>query len=138
MEVRFQIRGAREFDRVLKQLGADAANKIGTRAARAGARILADKAQARVPVRTGALAESIAVVAPRNADDGARVANVVIKGPMWDRLWHVTEWGTRFATAQPFLRPAMDESRSEVISAVASVMKRGIDQEARKLAKPIR
>lgn len=39
------------------------------------------------------------------------------------------------ATAQPFLRPAFDESANQMISAMQKRIKRGIEAEARKLAR---
>lgn len=145
MEIKTRIRGLRELDAVLRKLGPEIASKVGDQAARAGAKVVVDDARQRVPVRSGALRESIVVVGGRQAQrlkttatqEANRVAVVTFKKPH-SRRAHLTEFGTRHSAAKPFLRPALDGNQNAVLQKMADAMRRGVLRESKKLAKPLR
>lgn len=144
MEIKTKIRGLNELNSALKLLGPRIATRVGDAGAAAGAREIARRARTLVPVRSGELKQSIVVVRGKRAQrfaskrgESTRSAIVGIKKPT-SRRAHLTEFGTRFAPAQPFLRPAIDGAREEIISKAAQAMRKGVLREAKKVAKPLR
>lgn len=134
--VNFQIKGAKEMERLLKELGPQVANKVGDQTVRAGARPIVEEAKRLVPVRTGELRDSITTqVSKRNGGDKERVALIGFKRPASSRA-HLIEFGTSHSAPHPFLRPAMDAKHREALNEMGKVMARGITREAKKLAKP--
>lgn len=133
-EFTFKIEGARELEKLLKELGSQLASKVGDQAVRAAARIVADEARRLVPVRTGDLRDSIAVkIERRSKGADERVAIVGQKRP-GSSLAHLTEFGTSKAPAQPFMRPALDAKADEALNEMGKVLGRGIEREAQRLA----
>ena len=130
------ISGAAEMERLLKLLPEKVAERVTKNALRAGARVIRDEAKDRVPVDTGDLRDSVVVKAPtqRQRKRGAALVVVGFKKPV-SRRAHLTEFGTQHQPAQPFLRPAVDEAGNKAIDAIGKSMARGINREAKKLAK---
>ena len=60
-KVEFKLHGAKEFERLLKELGPVPAGRLGQNATLAGARVIAARARQLVPVVTGELKRSIGV-----------------------------------------------------------------------------
>ena len=136
--VKFEIKGVKEIERILKELGPQVASKVGDQSLRAAGKIVADEAKRLVPRRTGALRDSIVVRVERkrkNADE--RLAQVTFEKPT-SRRAHLIEFGTSDTPAQPFLRPAADSRAKDAFAAFGKVMARGLAREAKKLAKPLR
>lgn len=133
--INFEIKGAKEMERLLKELGPRVAQRVGDAALRAGAKPIVDAAKQRVAVRSGALRDSITVVSDRRRNDDARVVLIGFKKPASGHA-HLIEFGTAHSAAKPFMRPAMDEKAQEALNEEARVLARGIDREAKKLAKP--
>lgn len=134
--VNFEIKGAKEMERLLKELGPQVANKVGDQAVRAGARPIVEEAKRLVPVRTGQLRDSITTqVDRRSGGDNERVALIGFKRPASSRA-HLVEFGTSHSAPRPFMRPALDSKHREALEEMGKVMARGITREARKLAKP--
>lgn len=94
-------------------VAASVARQQGVNAAAAQ---VAAAAQARAPVRTGALRDSITPV----PDPESGFARVTAQAPHAGYV----EFGTSDTPAQPFLRPAADSSRSGVIAAIAAALAR--------------
>ena len=131
-----KIRGAAEMERLLKLLPERVAERVTKNALRAGARVIRDEAKDRVPVDTGDLRDSVVVRSPTRGQRkrGAALVVVGFEKPV-SRRAHLTEFGTQHQPAQPFLRPAVDEGGNKAIDAIGKNMGRGIDREAKKLAK---
>ena len=107
--VKFELHGAKEFERLLKELGPVPAGRLGQNALMAGARVIAAEARRRVPVDTGELKRSIGVRSDRGlrrAGGDTRQAFVTASA----RHAGLVEFGTVRMAAQPYLRPAADES----------------------------
>lgn len=113
---------------------AEKADKIAPQMAKGGAEVLADEVKRRLESshkRTGALARSVAIKKPAKNKDGAWSCRVYFKGTdayqADDKAMHTTykrkkkvsnsqkaiaaEYGTSDQPAEPFLRPAITESR---------------------------
>lgn len=135
-KIEFKIEGALEMERLLKQLGPEVASRVGDQAVRAAAKPIVEEAKRLVPVDTGRLRDSITVVTERKRKgDNERVALIGFEKPV-SRRAHLTEFGTKHAAARPFMRPALDSKVGEALGEMGKVLARGIDREAKKLAKP--
>ena len=82
----------------------------------AGAELIAERARQRVPVNTGRLRDAIHV----EADEGGFA---VIAGDTEAFYGHIIEHGGVRSAAHPFLIPATEESRLEVIGLVAAALR---------------
>jgi HK97 gp10 family phage protein len=134
MKITFSIRGAREMERVLFELGPIVSRKLARPAVVAGARIMAEDAKSRVRVRTGELRASItAQAAPRQGEERI-TAHLGFFKPT-SRRGHLTEFGTRHSRAFPFMQPAMEAKAEAALEEMGRILARGIEREANKLAK---
>lgn len=131
-KISFEIKGAREMERLLLELGDQVAKKLLKKAIRAGAKPVVAEMRRLVPVRTGALRKSITVQAVRAR--GAAVVSIGFAKPV-SRRAHLIEFGTAHHAANPFFRPALDSKAAEVLEAMAKTLARDIEAEAEKLAK---
>jgi len=134
----FTIRGAKEMDKLLRELGPRTANRVGDQALRAGAKVIVEEAKRLVSVKTGELRDAITVATEKSRTAGdERIVFIGFKPPV-SRRAHLTEYGTSKTPAKPFIRPAMDTRASDALAAIGKVLARGITREANKLAKPVR
>ena len=124
--------GAKELERMLRQLPEKVARKVVVGGLRAGARVLVKGMKARVPVRTGKLKQSITVSSAAKVTQGRGLVSVGFKKPV-SRRAHLTEFGTEHSRAEPFIRPALDQDGPRAITAVGEFLGKGIEREARKL-----
>lgn len=136
MKTDFAIAGAAQMEKLLKELGPEVAARLGDQALRAGAKPIIDEAKRLVPVRTGQLRDSLTVVIERRRkEDDERLAVIGFKKPV-SRIAHLIEFGTSKMAAKPFMRPAMDAKAGDALGQMGKVLARGIEREAKKLAKP--
>lgn len=101
---RFEVKGAANLQRTLD----DAARELGDLSGPgedAGA-LVASRASGLAPRLTGALASSITV--------DAGPLEVVISSPL-ATYPAIQEYGSRYVTARPFMRPALDERQDLVV-----------------------
>lgn len=147
MTTTIQVHGLDALKAQLDELGAVLAGKALAQAARKAFAPVLAAAQARAPVDTGLLRDSIkiAVQRPKNGDTvvvvGLKVA--AAKGalklgrktlsPHW--RWHFVELGTRNMAAKPFLRPALDSQAQAVVSSLTTELRASIDRAIRRKAK---
>lgn len=150
-----RITGAREMEAVLRQLPAAIAKQALTRALRRAAEPILDEARALAPVgqeskgrvrlRTtkrgkvsvsnyGKLKPSlrIANVPARQTPHSATVVVTVGKA-FWGLF---VEFGTRFMSAQPFLRPAFEAKKTDALNRLGKALGEEIEKAAKKLAGP--
>src|SRR5262245_66681991 len=78
--VKFEMRGVKEMEQMLKDLGPAIANRLGGRAVRAGARPIIKDAKARVPRRTGELKRSIVAQKERARGEAYAATQTVLIG----------------------------------------------------------
>lgn len=138
MSVSFKIDGAAQMDKILQELGSEVATKLGRSAIRAAATLVRDEAKRLAPVDTGALRDGITVVSGKQAlvrTEASSTENAAIVTVRGSAAWraHFTEFGTPRQAAQPFLRPAMDQKRKEVLDKLAKSLGSGINREVKKL-----
>lgn len=86
-------------------------------AVQAGADLVESDAKGRVPVASGDLRNSIHT--ERQGDDVA-----VVAGDSRVFYGHLVEFGTSHTPARPFLIPALESKREEIVTMVAATLKR--------------
>ena len=129
--ITFDLRGDKKLMRALKRLPEQVRRSVTRKALRAGGLVIREAAKARVPVDEGELRDGLHVV--MRTEGGQPVAKVATaKKTFWG---HFIEFGTVKMAARPFLRPAADEKRGEVVRVVREKLWRGIQAESRKLAR---
>lgn len=134
MKSNLTFSGGKELERNLKELGNKTSGRLGQNSTRAGARVVAKEAKARVPVRTGNLRDSIVVRGDENlrrAGGSVRQAFVVAKAPHA----HLVELGTKHSRKRPFLEPALEKAGQQAIDKMGANLGRGIQREAAKLGR---
>ncbi len=136
--INFKIKGAKEMERVLRELPPEVASTVGDQALRAASKVIADEAKRNVHQDDGDLHDSIIVIVNRKSKKAAeRLAQVTFKPPT-SRRAHLEEFGTSTYPAHPFLRPAADSKAKESLQAFSKVIARGLARETKKLSKPPR
>ena len=132
-----EIRGAKELNLKLSRLPDKVSKKIAMTALRSGGKIIMNRAKMLCPVVTGTLQKSIKVRVPRRKKRNVAVILVGIDSvPMGGRMGGkafygaFVEFGTPNTTppraANPFMRPAFDGTRTEVIEAISNDLAVGI------------
>ena len=132
--VHFEVKGLRELDAVLKDLGPAAANRVARSALNRSATPVVAKAKQLVPVDTGELRDAISKRLRRHRQGSATQTILIGIEKPTSRRAHFIEFGTRHQAAQSFLRASLDESVAEVLQIQKDAMRIGIDREAKKLA----
>lgn len=157
MDIKFDVKGLAEIDKALRELPVKYERQTMMNSLRAAGRIIRDEAKRRVPVRTGNLKKSIAVVTGKRGR--VYVTNKQGKGQKNDGWYaHLIEFGTKphntakgggttlgqwageqgggiphpGSPAQPFMRPALDSKAGEAIKAIADAAAKHIAKMARK------
>lgn len=157
MSVDVKIKGLDQLANGLKSLPNKLARRVLNKAMKKGAQLLADVTKEKTPVDTGALRDSIAVKLKK-------VSNVETQAIMGshekekDGVYyaHMVEYGGKYVIkargldkgkkkgrviaagsikAQPFMRPAFDSSKDQVIDAISKEIEAGVAVELSKIAK---
>ena len=124
---RVDLVGVEDLEAAIRKLGEDVQGEILRDAVDAGAEIVRDVASQLAPRDTGFLADHI--VKERQWTRTQNTADTYV-GPSKE-AWYgrFPEMGTTFQPAQPFLRPALDETKNSVIEEVAQQLRRRILRE---------
>jgi HK97 gp10 family phage protein len=140
-KVTITVDGTRRVAAVLKELGVAAANRIARSALNRGATPVVKRARELAPTpgdpddpyATGRLKKAI-TKRLRRARRGSDKQEILIgiERPR-SRVVHLLEFGSAHQSAEPFLRPALDETKGEVIEAMREAMETGIKRERQKL-----
>jgi len=146
----------KEVQRVLRQLPAVLQHKVVTSAARASARVIAKEAKARVPVRSGLLQRSIGVAKAKKRDTPKDMVrfyvvpktkvsiskkvliggkNAKLKAKMQSYHGHFVEFGTKNMNAQPYLLPAAEATRAQVVETFQQKIHEGVEKQVKRLAR---
>ena len=126
----FTIQGLDELDAVLRDLPIVMQKRVENPAVRAAAMIVKKEAEENAPVDTGQLKDNL-MVKKVSGVDGQYLLGV--RRPV-SRRFHLTEFGTVYATAQPFVRPAIDTVGQQAISVMVQKLHAGLMRETKKLA----
>tara|TARA_Y100000310_G_scaffold345430_1_gene464861 strand:- start:431 stop:910 length:480 start_codon:yes stop_codon:yes gene_type:complete len=138
----FKITGAKEIEAVLKKLPAKVQKKALNQAVRAGARVIQKDAIKRAPVLPGRgriLKTKKGIVVARKARGegrGAKVGRISVglSGSAFFGLYW--EFGTTTIPARPFMRPAFEATKKEVVEAIGKKLGDAVEKGARDLAGP--
>lgn len=131
-KVKVTVKGLKEVDRALKQIGPELAQQAGDSALRAMAKPIIAEARRIAPKRTGRYAENIAFQKNRKGDDDQRAGHIGVRAP-WSRLAHLLEFGTAKMAAKPHLRPALDGQGENAVKEGGVVLARSLKNIVRKL-----
>ena len=139
----FKVEGLRELKGQLEALGYELAQKATAQAIRKAFRPVLDAAQARVPVDTGILRESIKQAVKKLPDSvvtGLRIAPIKGAQKLGRRTlsahwrWHFVEKGTVKMAAKPFLRPALDANAQAVLRILTEELAKAVKRAAKRKA----
>ena len=151
-----RLHGAREMEAVLKQLPDYIAKRVVVGALRQAAVPILEEAQRLAPVgqeskgrvrlrrsKSGKVSISnygklklnlgIVNVPDKKTQYSATVA-VSVRKAFWGMF---VEFGTRFMSARPFMRPAFDAKKFEALNRLGEALGEGIEKAAKKLAGPL-
>lgn len=122
MKTVVKVEGLRELDQALSQFTPTKRRAIGRVALDNAGEIVAKAARAKVPVDTGGLRESIDVsgtLSRRQKTEHTKQAEQErFVGPDSRPQGHLREFGGDGNAPQPFMRPAWDETRQEVLQRI--------------------
>lgn len=114
------IQGFAEFEENLRKLERVYQKKVLLKVAKAGAAIVLEAAKKLAPRRSGRLAENMTMVARTGAAD-INEASVDV-GPEKSQFYgYFQEKGTVHQRSQPFLEPALEQSREAATDAMTEV-----------------
>ena len=138
-----EITGLRDLQKALRQFPKNVQKNICVGANRAAAARIAKSAKMKVSVRTGTLKRSIRVV-KRKTENNAVIKHSVSAGGKvkWstkgekktgDAFYaHMVEFGTSKMSAQPFMRPALEEAGGYSLKEYKAYAAKRIDKEIKK------
>lgn len=140
-----KVEGLSEVRDALRQLPKATAKNVVRRVLKVRGKVIADAAIQRVPVLQGGLKKSIVVTTTLTRSqrgqykkEGPKDIDVFI-GPNSHPKAHMQEYGTSHAPAQPYMRPAWDESKAGIVQGLADDMwieiEKAVSRAARKAAK---
>lgn len=140
------LKGDKQLIKNLEKLGLTVGNRVVRRAANSAMGVMVKAAKAKCPKDTGTLKKSLGKKAKTYKNNGITWVAV---GPRTgfetigedgkkndpNKYAHLVEKGTYKTKAQPFLRPAFDETKGKVLKDLEAKIKQGIQREAEKLKK---
>lgn len=151
-----KVNGLASLDATLREMPAKLAKNVCRASLRAAAKVIAEDARRRVPVKTGKLRDSIRVTSslkggiPRasvkvgDRKKGIFYAHMVERGtalhrvrPKWRKALHAgnSDSGPYYggisvaAEAKPFMRPAADTQAQAAVNAFADYMRKRLNKE---------
>lgn len=152
MSVKFRLDGAKELDKVLQSLAATTARGVTRRALTRALEPVAEAARGMAPKDTGKLAENIGVSSKLTKSQAreargttSRDVQTLYVGPQWASA-HLVEFGTgprhhksgKFVGVmppQPFMRPAWDQNRQQVLDTLTDEIRAEIEKTLARVAK---
>ena len=130
------IQGVEELTSSLHQFAENIQSNIMTGAVRAGCKPIVKAAKENVPKRTKELYNSIGIIKRKSKDKSQlRFSVTPRRGGKYNGFYaHQVEFGNVHQEAQPFMRPALNESDNCITEAKKYMAKR-IDKEIQKARK---
>jgi len=142
-----KIDGIKELERALGKLPKELINKAEKAALRGGAFLISKAAKAKAPVASGHLKKSIGinvktVKGRTTARIGAksdrktiiRYGKEVVSNPA--NYAHLVEYGSARSTARPFIRPAVETTKDEVLGAMTKSFNNHLGKVVQKIRSP--
>ena len=137
-----KIAGFRELEKAFNTLPNAVSKRILRGAMKKALKPVAVDAKSKVPVRTGKLRDSIFVgtkLAPsQEADSALKTGHIrVVMGTEWPEgaHGHFVEFGTSKMVAQPYMRPAWDSNKKQVVRIIADESWKSLQRMAKRLFK---
>ncbi len=134
MKVTVKFEGGKQLDAALSQFTATKRRAIGRKALDNAGEIMAKAARSRVPVDSGGLRESIDVSGVLNKSAKAAHPKVAEQeryvGPDGRPSGVQQEFGNENHGAQPFMRPAWDETKEPMLKRISDELWVGIEKAA--------
>lgn len=127
MELQLEAKGLPELRKLLDSIPAEVEKKVIESATRSTANQMRKLMQAKTPVRTGALRDSLKVSMPKNRETGIRRA-IIFAQRFYARfieLGFVHKSG-RHIPAKPFMRPAFDEIEPQYIDLIIAGIRKSL------------
>ncbi len=150
-ETSFKLTGFEDLKRTLAELNTESATKVGTVAAREGAKIIKAAFVEAAPIGTeptgktrrtrsgkvvafdyGRLRDNIRIRKQRGDNPNQVKFSIGIGSAFWGLL---QEFGTRHQAARPWLRPTFQVVGPQVITEVGRLLGLGITREAKRLGR---
>ena len=132
MKTTVKVEGLKELDAALSQFTPTKRRAIGRVALQNAGEITAKAARALVPVDTGGLRESIDVSGTlsraQKAEHTKQAEQERFIGPDSRPQGHLREFGGDGNPPQPFMRPAWDQTKEQVLDRIGDELWVGIEQ----------
>ncbi|MFN9438461.1 MAG: HK97-gp10 family putative phage morphogenesis protein [Brevundimonas sp.] len=136
MKVTVKVAGLRDLEKALADITSRATRKrVGQRALLQGAEPLVTRARQLAPELTGQLMASIDETTRKPRRHRRKVPVEVFVGPGQQPHAHLNEFGTREQAARPFMRPAWDATRVQVLDGIKDALADEIDKAAKRQAR---
>jgi HK97 gp10 family phage protein len=136
--VRVKVQGLRELDRALQELKVSTARNVGRRTLRDALEPMAQAARQNVAQdRTGELRESIGVTTGRPRGRGYRRQDRIEAhmGPGQQPQGIQEEFGNRKQSPRPFMRPAWEAGKEQLLEDVKTNLATHIDKATKRAAR---
>lgn len=136
-----KLEGLNDIAKKLKALPVKLQRKVLTKSLRAGSRLIVSDAKRRVPKDTGKLKRNIATRVRRKGSKGERALQVYVRrrgkkeDPKNAFYWTFLEFGTRYISPRPFLRPAFEANKTEAVRRISAAMGPLLKTEVDKLSR---
>lgn len=139
MKTTVKVEGLKELDEALSQFTPAKRRAIGRVALDNAGELVARAARALVPVASGGLRESIDVSGTlsraQKAQHTKQAEQERFIGPDSRPAAHIQEFGGNGAPPQPYLRPAWDETKEEVLQRIQDELIVGIEKAVQSAAR---
>jgi HK97 gp10 family phage protein len=139
MKVRVHVAGLRELDAALNQFTPAKRRAIGRVALDNAGEITAKAARALAPVDSGGLRESIEVSGTlsraQKSEHTKKAEQERFVGPDNRPQGHLREFGSDGNAPEPFMRPAWDQTKGQVLDRIGDELWVGIDKAAQAAAR---
>lgn len=142
-----KIDGIKELERALGKLPKELINKAEKAALRGGAFLISKAAKAKAPVASGHLKKNIGISvktvkgrttarigAKSDRQTVTRYGKQVISNPA--NYSHLVEYGSANQAARPFIRPAVETTKDEVLGAMSKSFNKHMGKVVRKIRSP--
>lgn len=138
--VSVKVEGLRELGERMRGLSEQVNNRIARAATAAGAVVIRNAAQAKVPVDTGNLKKNIIVKRLPKGESSLTSEHIVTvrqgkltkkqkdKGLEDAYYGKFVEYGTAKMPARPYLRPAFDQNKEKAVEAIKDRIKKRIEK----------
>lgn len=131
LETKFRIEGAKELDKVMMGLPKHVAERDLNFALRKAANVVRDKAISNAPEDTGYAKKNIKVRQDKKSGYSSSMLVGVFRKAFYMMF---IEFGTEDTPARPWLRPAFDATKNQMLSLIADTLGKRIQRSAKKLA----